>query len=128
MTTTTSTSLSPPASGYYIKVSLNGQATAYYVLADLDKMPTVTISASGQSYTGPTISAIIAQAGIKDFTKVTVYGWAKGRLATASLLFNKADLNNNLILRPTNTNTYSMASPDVNSNSWIIDVNELKVE
>ena len=71
---------------------------------------------------------MLIRAGIIDFTKITIVGFAKGRLATAELPVSKADLNDKYIVRRTNHNTYSLASPDVPSNNWIIDVNEFRIE
>jgi len=126
--TGTATAASNTAASYGIKVTQNGKTLLNLSLADIDKLTTVTISADGSSYTGPTILSILSKAGITDFTKVNIVGFAKGRLATAELPVTKAELNDKYIVRRTNQNTYSLASPDVPSNNWIIDVNELRVE
>jgi cobalamin biosynthesis Mg chelatase CobN len=124
----TGTATPATAAGYGIKVTQNGKTLIFLSLSDIDKLATITISAEGASYTGPTILSILSQAGINDFAKVTIVGFAKGRLATAELPVSKAELNNKYIVRRTNQNTYSLASPDVPSNNWIIDVDELRVE
>ena len=126
----TGTATATPATlaGYGITVKQNGKTLIFLSLSDIDKLATITISAEGASYAGPTILSILSQAGINDFAKVTIVGFAKGRLAMAELMVSKAELNNKYIVRRTNQNTYSLASPDVLSNNWIIDVDELRVE
>ena len=111
-----------------IKVSRNGQIIQVLSPAELDAMPKTSMRADNKDYSGPSIASILANAGIPGFTSVTVVGYAKGRLATAELKLARAQVNDNLILRKTNQGTFSLASPDVNPNDWVIDVNELRVE
>jgi hypothetical protein len=115
-------------SGYSVKVKKGGTTLATFSVADLDKLAAVSIKADGKDYAGPSILSILSQAGASDFRKVTIVGFTKGRLATAELPVTKANLNNNYVLRKTNQNTFSLASPDVQADSWIIDVEELRVE
>jgi hypothetical protein len=124
----TGTASTTTVAGYTIKVIFKGSTTVTLNVADLDGLPQLPVVADGKSYTGPTILSMIVKAGISSFTKVTVIGYTKGRLATAELELAKAELNDKMILRKTNQNTFSLASPDVAADSWIIDVTELKVE
>jgi hypothetical protein len=124
---TGTTAASVPA-GYGIKITQNGKTLLVLSLADIDKLTSVTVSANGSNYTGPTILSILSLAGVTSYSKVTIVGFTKQRLATAELPVAKADLNANYIVRRTNQNTYSLASPDVPFDNWVIDVNELRVE
>lgn len=124
----TGTATPTTVAGYSIKVTQGGKTITTLSLDDIDKLATVTISADGKSYTGPTILSILSQAGISDFTKIIIMGYSKGRLATAELPVSKTNLNGKYILRKTNQNTYSLATPDVVADNWIIDVNELVIE
>lgn len=124
----TGTATATSDSNYGIKVTQNGNTLLFLSLADIDNLATVTEDADGKSYTGPTILSILSLAGVDNFSQITIVGFSKGRLATAELPVAKSDLNSTYIVRKTNQNTYSLATPDVDSNSWIIDVNELRVQ
>jgi hypothetical protein len=91
-------------------------------------MPAAAIKADGKDYTGPTIASILARAGISNFNKVIIAGYAKGRLATVELPVEKSAVNDQLIVRKTNQGTFSLASPNIKPDDWVIDVSELKVE
>ena len=111
-----------------LKVTKAGATLKGFSLAEVDKMPTVNIAADGKNYTGPTLATLLTQAGVTSYSKLTIKGWVKGRIATAELVVTKDEVNDKLILRRTNSDTYSLASPDIDADSWIIDVNELVVE
>jgi hypothetical protein len=111
-----------------IKVSQGGQTRLILSPAEIEAIPAVTIKADGKDYTGPTIASILARAGISSFSKVIIAGYANGRLATVELPLEKAAINEQLIVRKTNQGTFSLASPNIKSDDWVIDVSELKVE
>ena len=124
----TGTANTTTVAGYSVKVTRAGSILATFSVADLDGLSQVSIRADGKDYSGPSILSILAAAGVTDFTKLTIDGYAKGRMATAELPVEKANINNNYMLRKTNQNTFSLASTDVPADSWIIDVEELRVE
>ena len=136
----TATTISPPAPPTptntpapttlppgYIKVTFSGQ-TQTFSPADIDNIPAVNVTAEGKNYSGPTVLSLINKAGVTDFAKITINGYSKGRVATAALTLDKSQLNDQLILRKTNQGTYSLASSNIASGDWIIDVNEIDVE
>jgi hypothetical protein len=94
-------------------------------LADLEK---VKFSADGKNEEGPRLAAALALIGIGDFQKITVYGYAKGRIATAELTLQKADITDKTILDFSNQGTCKLAGDMIPSNDWIIDVNKMVVE
>ncbi len=127
--TGTSTPTATTAAGaVLLKVTKAGAVLKNFSLGDVDKFPTVSIVADGKNYDGPTINTLLSQAGVTSFAKITIKGFVKGRMATAELVVAKENVNDKLILRRTNSATYSLASPDIDADSWIIDVNEIVVE
>jgi hypothetical protein len=111
-----------------LKVTKAGATLKSFSLSDIGALPTVNIVADGKNYTGPTLATLLTQAGVTSYSKITIKGYVKGRVATGELVVTKEEVNDKLILRSTNSNTYSLASPDIDADSWIIDVNELVVE
>jgi tungstate transport system substrate-binding protein len=124
----TGTSTAEVSSGYTIKITQGSQTLLNLSVADLDGFPAVSITADGKDYSGPSLISLLNQAGITNFSKITIAGYSKGRVATAELALTQAELTEQTILRKTNQNTFSMASPDIDANSWVIDVTEIKVE
>lgn len=94
-------------------------------LADLEK---VKFSADGKNEEGPRLTAALTLTGIGDFQKITIYGYAKGRIATAELTLQKADITDKTILDFSNQGTCKLAGDTIPSNNWIIDVNKMVVE
>jgi tungstate transport system substrate-binding protein len=124
----TGTATADVSSGYSVKITQGSQTLLDLSVADLDGLSAVNIVADGKDYSGPSLISLLNQAGITTFNKITIYGYSKGRVATAELVLTQAELTEQTILRKTNQNTFSMASPDIDADSWIIDVTEIKVE
>ena len=114
--------------GYHIKIFLNGNEKESLSLSDIQNLPQVTVQAKGKDQIGPTLLSVMDQAGISDYSKVTIVGLAKGRVASAELELNKDEIDDKVVLDITNSGTAKLASPNIDENKWIIDVSEIRAE
>ena len=113
--------------GYSIAVFRGDTKVGALTLADLSKLEKVKFTSEGKSEDGPTLMSALALVGITDFSDITVYGFVPGRLATAELTLKRAEVNDRVILDPSNQGTYKLAGADIPAKNWIIDVNKVVV-
>ena len=78
---------SNPASptGYFISVVVNDNQTATLTPAGLAKLPQIKQTVGGTEETGPTLLSALSSININDFSQITIFGFTKGRVATAEL-------------------------------------------
>jgi hypothetical protein len=113
--------------GYSIAVFRGDTKVGAFTLADLSKLEKVKFTSEGKSEEGPTLMSALALVGITDFSDITVYGFVPGRLATAELTLRRVEVNDRVILDPSNQGTYKLAGADIPAKNWIIDVNKVVV-
>jgi hypothetical protein len=113
---------------YSIEISQNGQHVTDVTLSQLHTLPEVSFTANEKTQTGPTLLSVLQYAGITEFTKVTVAGWSKGRVATAEKPLNRADITDQVILEFNNQGKTKLAAPTIPDSDWIIDVEAIEVE
>ncbi len=123
---TTSTAASP--TGYSISVVVNDKQTATLTPADLAKLPQVKQTVGGTEETGPTLLSSLASVGIKDFTQITIYGFTKGRVATAELTLARAQVTDNVMLALVARGTVKLTGTDIGSDKAVVDVNKMVVK
>lgn len=114
--------------GYQIKVLMNGNQMASLGLSELRSLPEVTLDISGNNEQGPTLMSVLEMAGVKDFSKVTVSGMLKGRVATGELTLNQSDINNEVIISFNKQGKTKLCGTQIPDSNWIIDVAEIQVE
>ena len=114
--------------GYSIQVFRSETQVGSLTLAALSKLDTVKFTADGKNEEGPTLMSALALVGITGFDEITVYGFSKGRLATAEKTLKWSQINDKVILDFSNQGTCKLAGADIPSNDWIIDVTRLVVK
>jgi hypothetical protein len=112
---------------YSIEISRNGQHVTDVTLYQLHALPEVSFEAKGTTQTGPSLLSVLQYAGITDFTKATVSGLSKGRVASAEKTLNRADIDDQVILEFNNQGKTKLAAPSIPDNEWIIDVEAIEV-
>ncbi len=127
-TKTPTSTATATGSAYSIAVFQNDKQVGVLKLADLQSLPPVSFTAEGKDEKGVSLTAALKLVRITDFSEVTAYGLTRGRIATAEITLQKAQINDNVILDFSNQGTAKLASPDIPSNNWIIDVNKIEVK
>jgi hypothetical protein len=127
-TTGDSNSDSSTAQEYSVEITQNGQHVADVTLSQLHTLPEVSFTAKEKTQTGPALLSVLQYAGTTEFTRVTVSGWSKGRVATAEKPLDKADITDQVILEFTNQGKTKLAAPTIPDSEWIIDVEAIEVE
>ena len=112
---------------YSIAVFRGDTQTGSLTLADLSKLQKVTFTSEGKTEEGPTLMSALALVGIADFSEITVYGFAPGRLATAEITLKRADIDDHVILDFSNQGTCKLAGSNIASKNWIVDANKMVV-
>ena len=132
--TTTTTSITGATSsietGYHIKFFQNGQQVASLGLEELHSLPemTLNIPGSGSTEQGPTLSSVLELAGITDFSKITVTGMLKGRIATAELTLDRTEITEEVMFDFNNQGKTKLCGARIPDSNWIIDVAEIYAE
>jgi hypothetical protein len=97
-------------------------------LADITALPQISFTTEGKSEAGPTLMSVLALVGIKDFGKITIYGFTRGRLGTAEQTYDRSKINDKVVLDISNQGTCKFAGEDIPVNDWIIDVNKMVLQ
>ena len=127
-TTSVATSNTSASSQYQITVTLNDKQIASLTVADLTKLPQIRANIGGTEEQGPTLASVLDLAGVKDFSEVTIYGFTKGRLASAELTLQKAQVTDNVMLALVTRGTAKLTGTDIGAQKAIIDVNKIVVK
>ncbi len=129
-TSSTASTTSSPASptGYFISVVVNDKQTATLTPADLAKLPQIKQTVGGTEETGPTLLSALASANINDFTQITIFGFTKGRVATAELALTRAQVTNNVMLALVARGTVKLTGTDIGADKAVVDVNKMVVK
>jgi len=113
---------------YSISIYLDDSLVDSVILDDLLALEQVDFSTEGKDEEGPTLLSVLQSVGIEDFDEVTAAGLSRGRIAEAEITLTRSQVNEQVVLDITNSGTSKLASPDIPSNDWIIDVDELRVK
>ncbi len=117
------------ASGEYaLKVTEGGKVLARPSPADIRGLPSLKFIADGKEQEGPSLLSVLRLAGVQDFKRVTVIGMQRGRTHSAALPLDHAKVTDKVILDFNKRGETKLASPEIPSELWIIDVTELEVE
>ena len=127
---TTSPASSSPATAvpYSVAVILSDKQIAALTVSDLSKLTQVKANVAGADEQGPTLLSVLDFAGIKDFREVTIYGFTKGRVASAQLTLKNTEVTVNMILALVSRGTVKLTGTDIGADKAIIDVSRLVVK
>ena len=112
---------------YAIQIIMNDKQIAAFTVSDLSKLAQVRANVAGTDERGPTLLSVLALAGVKDFSEVTIYGFTRGRVASAELTLKKTEVSDNIILALVERGTAKLTGPDLGAQKAIIDVSRLVV-
>jgi hypothetical protein len=107
---------------------MNDKQITSLTVGDLSKLPQVKATVGGTEEQGPTLLSALAVAGIKDFAQVTIYGFTKGRVATAELTLTRAQVTDNVMLALVARGTAKLTGTDIGADKAVIDVNKMVVK
>jgi hypothetical protein len=114
--------------GYSIKILSGSKQIASLSLSELQSLPKVSLTAYGKSEEGPTLPSVLELAGVEEYTKVTVIGMVRGRIASAELTLTRSEITDEVILDFSNRGTCKLAGATIPDDNWIIDVEEMRLE
>lgn len=118
------------ASNCIIAVFHNGRQIATAGAELLTKLETFELTLPGvkKAQSGPRLIDLLAALNLNEFKKVTIHGFAKGRVATAEYTITKENLHNRVILSFSRRGTAKLVVPELAFDDWIVDVNKLELE
>jgi hypothetical protein len=103
-------------------VVVRGGRQTTFSLDSLARLPFVRVMADGKEQEGPTLSTVLAAAGARDYSGVTVIGRI-GRLRLA-----RSSVTADVLLDFTNRATVKLASPHIPKSRWVKDVTRIEVQ
>ena len=108
---------------YAVKIVYDGTEVKSYSIDDIKKMPTSKFDLDGSTEEGPSISYILNENNIKDYSKITFTGMMKD-----SSTMTKEQVEKDTLLDITNHDTVKLATKAINKNKWTKDIATIKVE
>jgi hypothetical protein len=110
-------------------VTRNGSQVGALDLDMLHGLPVVNFNKStGELEEGPSLLAALELVGITDFSSITIEGYTKGRVATAELTLQRAEVTENTILEFNNQGKTKLAGKEIPEDNWIVDVSGITVQ
>lgn len=108
---------------YSVKVVYDGTEIKSYSLEDIKKISSTNVEVDGKTEEGPSISYIMNENNIKDYSKITFIGMWKD-----SLTMTKEQIEKGTLLDITNHGTVKLAAKAVKKDEWIKDISTIKIE
>ena len=96
--------------------------------SDLQDLPQTSVETTAGVQEGPTLEAVLEQAGVQEFSKVVIFGLTKERTMAAVLPLSRAKVTEQVILNLTDQGTAELVSPDIAKDKWVFDVSRLTVD
>lgn len=118
------------ASNCVIAVFRGGEQIATAGAELLTKLESVALNLPGVKKTqnGPRLVDLLAALDLKDYKKITIHGFAKGRVATAEYTISRDKLHDRIIFSFSRRGTAKLVVPELTFDDWIVDVNKLEIE
>jgi hypothetical protein len=113
------------ASSYRVVVTRSGNTLRSFDLASLRGLGVKRVIAQGQAQEGPTLLAVLADAGVGDFVAVDVVG--QGTRDRGRLSLTRAQIDADIVLAIAKRGTVKVAGPDIPADQRVRDVTELRV-
>lgn len=108
---------------YSVKIVYDGTEIKSYSIDEIKKMPTTNFELDGSTENGPSISYVLKETNIKDYSKITFIGMWKD-----SVTMTKEQIEKGCLLDITNHGTTKLASKAITKDKWIKDIATIKVE
>jgi hypothetical protein len=115
---------SPPP--YAVSVRRGGEVLKTYDLAALDALPKVTTEMEDKEQTGPTLVALLEDAGASSYGKVEIRG--AGVRDPGQLTLTRAEVRRRVQLDFSERGTVKVCAPWLERKEWVRDVLTLSVE
>jgi hypothetical protein len=118
------------ASQCAIAVFRNGEQIATAGAELLTSLESVDLNLAGvdKPQRGPRLADLLSALRIGDYEKITVYGYAKGRIATAEYTIDKDKMHERIILSYSRRGTAKLVVPELSFDDWIVDVYKLEIK
>jgi len=113
------------ASDYRISVVRDGQVLRSFDLKALAKLPSHSAVMQGQKQQGPSLLDVLAEAGVEDFTVVTVIG--QGVRDDGVIELSRAEVGENVLLDLAARGTMKLCGPDISWDDRVRDVERIEV-
>ncbi|MHB1017796.1 MAG: hypothetical protein ACYC2X_07930 [Coriobacteriia bacterium] len=109
-----------------IRVVLDDEVVAEFTMDELRQLPEHSFSQWGKSESGPAVLDILAEAGVTDFTTLTVHG--TGIRDDGLLVLDREEIDGDVLFDFANRGTVKIAGPDIAWEDRVRDVTELEVD
>lgn len=108
---------------YSVKVVYDEKEIKSYSINDIKKMPITNFEIEGKTEEGPSVSYMLNENNIKDYSKITFIGMWKD-----SITMTKEQIEKGTLLDITNHDTVKLSAKDIKKDKWIKDISTIKVE
>jgi len=88
----------------------------------------LTLPGVEKPQSGPRLIDLLTALKISDYQKITVHGYAKGRIATAEYTITRDNMHERIILSYSRRGTAKLVVPELAFDDWIVDVSKLEIE
>jgi hypothetical protein len=113
---------------FVIDVFQSSNKIASLSSSDLQSLPQKSVETTAGVQEGPTLGAVLEQAGVPEFSKVAIFGLTKERTNAEILTLSREKVNEQVVLDLAGQSKAKLASPDIPYEKWVYDVNRLTVE
>ena len=111
---------SPGAAAYTVAVTRNGSVVRRFTVADLRALPQSAETIDGKTQDGPLVSAVLAAAGVRGYTQLTVKG--AGVRDSGSLTLRSPHIPAGLMVDFSDRGTVKVCCPTLAWGQWVRDV------
>jgi hypothetical protein len=105
---------------YEVKITKNQQLIKSYTMQDIQKMPTKSFMEDGKIESGPTLSYLLIDAGITEYSNITIKNEVGKKYKTKTP--------EGYILDITNRGSVKLASENLPKEQWLKDITEIAIE
>lgn len=107
-------------------VTRNGEILASFSMEEIRELPTHKVSQFGKSQEGPQLLLVLSEAGVEEFTQVTILG--QGVRDDGEIVLTRAQVDEDVVLDLANRGTVKVTGPGIAWADRVRDVTELRVE
>ncbi len=108
-----------------IRIVRDDEVVAEFTMDDLRQLPEHSFTQWGKSESGPAVLDVLAEAGVTEFTTLTVYG--SGVRDDGILVLDRDQVDEDVLFDFANRGTVKIAGPDIAWGDRVRDVTELEV-
>jgi hypothetical protein len=107
-----------------VKVTYFGEVISELDIAEIAKLPQMTVKVNDTVRTGPTLTAVVDLAGIKMFGGAMVCGYSRDHSTELSIELGEVDLVAEIIL-PLENGTVAIFGPNIAAQYWSMAISDL---